>query len=151
MGWEADLGTPSVVSWRLWRSIRKEPNQWFHQTTGEAGFWDERVPFTPSDASDLERSLWTIMEKTACGKPSHTYTPRECGWELHDRGIWHSRNKPLPITQLQLAKWRHWKPAQLRDLEPTTQRALEEKLRQHWSNRLISHLGWSPDLAKCPA
>ena len=45
-----------------------------------------------------------------------------------------------PITQLQVMKWRHWKPSQLRDLEPTTQRALEEKLRVHWSNRLISRL-----------
>ena len=110
---------------------------------------DERVPFSPLDGSDLERSLWTIMEKVTCGKPSYTFTPREYGWELHDREVWHSRHKPPPITQLQLAKWRHWRPAQLRDLEPTTQRALEEKLRQHWSNRLISHL--APHASEIPA
>ena len=146
MGWEADLGTPSVVSWRLWRSIRKEPNQWFHQTTGEAGFWDERVPFTPSDASDLERSLWIIMEKTACGKPSHTYTPRECGWEqmIGGFGILETSLFRFPNSN-----WRNGGIGNLRDLEPTTQRALEEKLRQHWSNRLISHL--APHAADIPA
>ena len=67
----------------------------------------------------------------------------------HDREVWQSRHRPPPITQLQLAKWRHWRPAQLRDLEPTTQRALEEKLRQHWSNRLISHL--APHASDIPA
>ena len=144
--WEAfrrvleDLGehsdqTQSVVPSDQWR-------QWF------LGL-DERVPFSPSDAADLERSLWFIMEKVTCGKPSYTFTPREYGWEHHDREVRHSRHRPPPITQLQLAKWRHWRPAQLRDLEPTTQRALEEKLRQHWSNRLISHL--APHASEIPA
>lgn len=94
---------------------------------------DERVPFSPLDGSDLERSLWTIMEKVTCGKPSYTFTPREYGWELHDREVWHSRHKPPPNTQLQLAKWRHWRPAQLRDLEPTTQRAGLSHLAHHAS------------------
>ena len=61
-------------------------------------------------------------------------------WELCDRKTWAERYRPPPITQLQVLKWRHWKLAQLKDLEPTTQRALEEKLRSHWANRLISHL-----------
>ena len=144
--WEAfrrvleDLGehtdqTQSVIPSEQWK-------QWF------LGL-DEKVPFSPSDASDLERSLWLIMEKVTCGKPSYTFTPREYGWEHHDRAVWQSRHRPPPITQLQLAKWRHWRPAQLRDLEPTTQRALEEKLRQHWSNRLISHL--APHALDIPA
>ena len=144
--WEAfrrvleDLGehtdqTQSVIPSEQWK-------QWF------LGL-DEKVPFSPSDASDLERSLWLIMEKVTCGKPSYTFTPREYGWEHHDRAVWQSRHRPPPITQLQLAKWRHWRPAQLRDLEPTTQRALGEKLRQHWSNRLISHL--APHALDIPA
>ena len=65
--WEAfrrvleDLGehtdqTQSVIPSEEWK-------QWF------LGL-DERVPFPPSDASDLERSLWLIMEKVTCGKPS---------------------------------------------------------------------------------
>ena len=102
--WEAfrrvleDLGehtdqTQSVIPSEQWK-------QWF------LGL-DERVPFSPSDAADLERSLWQIMEKVTCGKPSYTFTPREYGWEHHDR----SRHRPPPITQLQLAKWRHWRPA----------------------------------------
>ena len=88
--------TQSVIPSEQWR-------QWF------LGL-DERVPFSPSDASDLERSLWLIMEKVTCGKPSYTFTPREYGWEHHDREVWQSRRRPPPITQLQLAKWRHWRP-----------------------------------------
>ena len=110
--WEAfrrvleDLGehsdqTQSVVPSDQWR-------QWF------LGL-DERVLFSPSDAADLERSLWFIMEKVTCGKPSYTFTPREYGWEHHDREMWRTRHRPPPITQLQLAKWRHWRPAQLRN------------------------------------
>ena len=74
---------------------------------------------------------------------------RECEWELSDTKIWTDRYRPPPITQLQVLKWRHGRPAQLRDLEPTTQRALEEKLRTHWANRLISHL--IPFAAEIPA
>ena len=102
--WEAfrrvlkDLGehtgqTQSVIPSEQWK-------QWF------LGL-DERVPFSPSDASDLERSLWLIMEKVTCGKPSYTFTPREYGWEHHDREVWQSRHRPPPITQLQLAKWNY--------------------------------------------
>ena len=101
---------------------------------------DEQAPFTPSDKLDLMRGLWKLMEKATDGKPSHTFTMQECVWELCDRKSWTDRYRPPPITQLQVLKWRHWRPAQLRDLEPTTQRALEEKLRTHWANRLISHL-----------
>ena len=110
---------------------------------------DEQAPFTPADKLDLMRSLWKLMENATDGKPSHTFSIQECGWELSDRKTWAERYRPPPITQLQVLKWRHWKPAQLKDLEPTTQRALEEKLRSHWANRLISHL--IPYAAEIPA
>ena len=110
---------------------------------------DDQAPFTPADKLDLMRSLWKLMEKATDGKPSHTFSIQECGWELCDRKTWAERYRPPPITQLQVLKWRHWKPAQLKDLEPTTQRALEEKLRSHWANRLISHL--IPFAAEIPA
>ena len=110
---------------------------------------DDQAPFNPADKLDLMRSLWKLMEKATDGKPSHTFSLQECGWELCDRKTWAERYRPPPITQLQVLKWRHWKPAQLKDLEPTTQRALEEKLRSHWANRLISHL--IPFAAEIPA
>ena len=127
--------TQSVVPSEAWQ-------QWFQAL-------DDKVPFTQSEETDLVKSLWNLMERTGNGKPSHTFTPRECEWESQDREVWHSRHRPPPITQLQLSKWRRWKPSQVRDLEPTTQRALEEKLRQHWSDRLISHL--APHAAEIPA
>ena len=110
---------------------------------------DQFKSVTPSDKLDLMRSLWKLMEKATDGKPSHTFSIQECGWELCDRKTWAERYRPPPITQLQVLKWRHWKPAQLKDLEPTTQRALEEKLRSHWANRLISNL--IPFAAEIPA
>ena len=154
---EADEG----VTLRPWTTFRRvldhlyEHPDRFRSVTPSARWleWlqelDDQAPFSPTDKLDLMRSLWKLMEKANDGKPSHTYTMRECEWELLDRRTWTERSRPPPITQLQVLKWRHWRPAQLRDLEPTTQRALEEKLRIHWSNRLISHL--IPFAAEIPA
>ena len=57
---EHSVETQSVIPSEQWK-------QWF------LGL-DERVPFSPTDAADLERSLWQIMEKVTCGKPSYTFT-----------------------------------------------------------------------------
>ena len=51
-----------------------------------------------------ERSLWFIMEKVTCGKPSYTFTPREYGWEHHDREVWHSR---LDLHLLPSSNWQN--------------------------------------------
>ena len=85
----------------------------------------------------MERSLWQIMEKVTCGKPSYTFTDPES--MVGSIMIEKCGNLGIDLHLLPNFNWRngrHWRPAQLRDLEPTTQRALEEKLRQHWSNRL---------------
>ena len=117
------------------------PDQFKSVTPSDSWFQelDEQAPFTPADKLDLMRSLWKLMEKATDGKPSHTFSIQECVLEFCDRKTWSERYRPPPITQLQVLKWRHWKPAQLKDLEPTAQRALEEKLRSHWANGLISH------------
>ena len=149
------------VTLRPWATFRRvldhlfdQPDQFRSVTPSDRWLeWlpelDEQAPFTPADKLDLMRSLWKLMEKANDGKPSHIFTMRECVWELCDRKIWTDRYRPPPITQLQVLKWRHWRPAQLRDLEPTTERALEEKLRTHSANRLISHL--IPFAAEIPA
>ena len=149
------------VTLRVWTTLRRvlddfygHPDQYRSVTPSDRWLeWlqelDEQAPFCPADKLDLMRSLWRLMERVSDGKPSHTFTMRECEWELIDRQSWTDRYRPPPITQLQVLKWRHWKPAQLRDMEPTTQRALEEKLRAHWANRLISHL--VPFAADIPA
>ena len=52
---------------------------------------------------------------------------------------WHNRKSPPPLLQLELLKWRHWRPGQVATLEPTTQRALELHLRSRWAERLTAH------------
>ena len=156
-----DVPDETGVTLRPWTTFRRalddfygHPEQYRSVTPSDRWLeWlqelDEQAPFSPADKLDLMRSLWRLMERENDGKPSHTFTMKECEWELGDRKRWTDRYRPPPITQLQVLKWRHWKPAQLRDLEPTTQRALEEKLRTHWANRLISHL--IPFAADIPA
>ena len=43
---------------------------------------------------------------------------------------------PPPLQQPEFLKWRHWRPSRVREIEPTTQRALEGK----WAERLLAHL-----------
>jgi hypothetical protein len=45
-----------------------------------------------------------------------------------------------PSLPTPVAKWRHWKPRQLQESDPFTQRQLEKELRLKWAQRLISLL-----------
>ena len=45
----------------------------------------------------------------------------------------------IPLQQPELLKWRHWRPGKIREMEPTTQRALELHKRGKWAERLLAH------------
>ena len=49
------------------------------------------------------------------------------------------RDDPPPLQQPELLKWRHWRPGKIREMEPTTQRALELHMRGKWAERLLAH------------
>ena len=100
--------------WEAFRRVLEDLGQHTDQTqsviNGDNGswVWMRESLFPHRMQLTWNGVFWSIMEKVTCGKPSYTFTPREYGWEPHDREVWHSRHRPPPITELQLAKWRHW-------------------------------------------
>ena len=54
-------------------------------------------------------------------------------------GSLNPRDDPPPLQQPELLKWRHWRPGKIREMEPTTQRALELHMRGKWAERLLAH------------
>lgn len=50
------------------------------------------------------------------------------------------RADPPPLQQPEFLKWRHWRPGRIKEMEPTTQRALELHLRGKWAERLLARL-----------
>ena len=73
-------------------------------------------PLSAADLADLWDSLWFLLMATVDGKPS------ENEWDRQDQLRWFSRDDPPPLQQPEL---RHWRPGKIREMEPTTQRALE--------------------------
>ena len=53
---------------------------------------------------------------------------------------WAKSFTPSPLTNLQLVKWRHWKPSRIKEVGPVNQKVLENHLRRKWAERLLSHL-----------
>ena len=107
------LSVPGLPSGRVLDDFYGHPEQYRSVTPSDRWLeWlqelDEQAPFSPADKLDLMRSLWRLMERVNDGKPSHTFTMKECEWELGDRKSWTDRYRPPPITQLQVLKWRHW-------------------------------------------
>ena len=66
-------------------------------------------------------------------------SPLENEWDRQDQWRWFSRDDPPPLQQPELLKWRHWRPGKIREMEPTTQRALELHMRGKWAERLLAH------------
>ena len=109
---ESTVGRLQAGPWRPWGTTQLKQSRWFRHQHGNIGLtctWWKGTFLLNQKRRTWRKSLWNLMERTGNGKPSRTFTPRECEWELHDRGVWHSRHRPPPITQLQLSKWRHWK------------------------------------------
>ena len=96
-------------------------------------------PLSAADLADLWDSLWFLLLATADGKPSENFSPLENEWDRQDQWRWFSRDDPPPLQQPELLKWRHWRPGKIREMEPTTQRALELHMRGKWAERLLAH------------
>ena len=92
-----------------------------------------------ADLADLWDSLWFLLMATADGKPSENFSPLENEWDRQDQLRWFSRDDPPSLQQPELLKWRHWRPGKIREMEPTTQRALELHMRGKWAERLLAH------------
>ena len=96
-------------------------------------------PLSVGDLADLWDSLWLLLMAAADGKLSENFSPLENEWDRQDQLRWFSRDDPPPLQQPELLKWRHWRPGKIREMEPTTQRALELHMRGKWAERLLAH------------
>ena len=83
---------------------------------------------------DLRRWSSSIF---SCPKVLENHLENE--WDRQDQLRWFSRDDPPPLQQPELLKWRHWRPGKIREMEPTTQRALELHMCGKWAERLLAH------------
>ena len=68
------------------------------------------------------------------------YTASDLRRSQEDRDNWSLFYQQPPSLPAPVARWRHWKPRQLQETDPITQRQLEKELRLKWAQRLISLL-----------
>ena len=96
-------------------------------------------PVSQEQGEETADAFYQILLQVPAGRPSDSFSPLQLQWDMEDMKLWHHRDEPPPLLQPELLKWRHWKPRNLKDEEPTTQRALEVHLRAKWAERLLAH------------
>ena len=96
-------------------------------------------PVSQEHGEETADAFYQILLQVPAGRPSDSFSPLQLQWDMEDMKLWHHRDEPPPLLQPELLKWRHWKPRNLKDEEPTTQRALEVHLRAKWAERLLAH------------
>ena len=101
-------------------------------------------PLSADDLADLRDNMWNLLHAASEGKPSGEKTALEAFWDHQDQVRRYLRNDPPPLQQPEFLKWRHWRPSRVREIEPTTQRALELHLRGKWAERLGPVCGRRP-------
>ena len=80
-------------------------------------------PVSQEQGEETADAFYQILLQVPAGRPSDSFSPLQLQWDMEDMKIWHHRDEPPPLLQPELLKWRHWKPRNLKDEEPTTQRA----------------------------
>ena len=92
------------------------------------------------DPMEVHELMVNLMSTVPRGPDPTAYSDRQLRWEIVDREKWVKSFTPSPITNLQLVKWRHWKPSRIKEVGPINQKVLENHLRRKWAERLLSHL-----------
>ena len=112
---------------------------WFHTFVTEAL---NQLP-APQDQGALEHiqdTCFSLFTSVMQSKDSSFLTDLEQHCEAKDRAAWKLFTERPPEVLVATAKWRHWKPGRLKEESATTQRKLEQHLRQRWAERVISIL-----------
>ena len=112
---------------------------------GHPGSWlDGRLPldlqFGPIEDEEREatsNALSFLLKEVTRGAPTMRYTASDLRRSQEDRDNWSLFYQQPPSLPAPVARWRHWKPRQLQDTDPITQRQLEKELRLKWAQRLI--------------
>ena len=126
-------------SWRTQASQWKKTPTWSLRATSTA-WWQRRQADSPNLC---RRRIWltcgtTYGSSSWLHRTGSRFSPLETLWDQQDQ-LRYSRDDPPPL-QPEFLKWRHWRPGKVREMEPTTQRALELHLRGKWAERLLAHL-----------
>ena len=110
-----------------------------------------RLPGPPeaADRTEAVQSLVHLLQMVPAGKSSWKYTANEVDYSIQDRANWVAWGTEPVVLPTPVAKWRHWKPSNIKDEQPITQRRLEQELRDKWAQKLVAHL--APFADKIPA
>jgi hypothetical protein len=144
--------TPAQQDGELLRDMCIDP-----ETGKHTDFWADLIlscetglpaPVDKSDYDEIMQHLESLCSVVSDGKQSHAYTQVELEIAIAYRHECLVSYSPLPGVELLLKKWRHWRPGNVLNLQPCTQRELELGLRQRWLDRLLLH--FSPLASQIP-
>ena len=70
------------------------------------------------DPMKVHELMVNLLSMVPRGPDPTAYSDRQLRWEIVDREKWVKSFTPSPITNLQLVKWRHWKPSRIKEVGP---------------------------------
>ena len=94
-------------------------------------------PIEDEDREATSNALAFLLKEVTRGAPTMRYTASDLRRSQEDRDNWSLFYQQPPSLPPPVARWRHWKPRQLQETDPITQRQLEKELRLKWAQRLI--------------
>ena len=94
-------------------------------------------PIEDEDREATSNALAFLLKEVTRGAPTMRYTASDLRRSQEDRDNWSLFYQQPPSLPAPVARWSHWKPRQLQETDPITQRQLEKELRLKWAQRLI--------------
>ena len=94
-------------------------------------------PIEDEDREATSNALAFLLKEVTRGAPTMRYIASDLRRSQEDRDNWSLFYQHPPSLPPPVARWRHWKPRQLQETDPITQRQLEKELRLKWAQRLI--------------
>ena len=86
-------------------------------------------PIEDEDREATSNALAFLLKEVTRGAPTMRYTASDLRRSQEDRDNWSLFYQQPPSLPPPVARWRHWKPRQLQETDPITQRQLEKELR----------------------
>ena len=135
--------TPAQQDGELLRDLCFDPDTHIH-----TDYWADLllacesilpVPIDRSDYQQVMSQLEYLCNTASDGKQSELYSQVELEIAIAYKHECTASYTPLPGVEHLLRKWRHWKPCNVRNVQPCSQRELELGLRQRWLDRLLVH------------
>ena len=135
--------TPAQQDGELLRDLCFDPDTHIH-----TDYWADLllacesilpVPIDRSDYQQVMSQLEYLCNTASDGKQSELYSQVELEIAIAYKHECTASYTPLPGVEHLLKKWRHWKPCNVRNVQPCSQRELELGLRQRWLDRLLVH------------